>query len=211
MKTAHPTDWHPEAEPVRLLALSDGIFSVAMTLAAVQVLPPDLSHRLYHEGAAAVLSDLWPQFLSVAVTFMIVGFYWITHHRHFSYIKRTDRGFLSLNMLFLLLVTLMPFFVQLSSVPREDRVATVSYGLYVGALGLVMNLIWYKATHKRRLVDHDLPERIVRYNHYRSAFSAGVFLLSCPLAWYWDSRMTRFVWCLLFFNHRASAWLASRD
>jgi uncharacterized membrane protein len=206
----HPDKWHPETEPTRLLALSDGIFSVGMTLAAVQVLPPDLSHRLYHEGSAAVLADLWPQFVAVSVTFLIVGFYWITHHRIFSFIRRVDRGFLSLNLLFLLGITLMPFAVQLTSLPNSDATAVVFYGVYVGTLGLLLNLIWRAATKDRRLVDADLPEEVVLYSHYRSAISAGVFFLSVPLVYLVGVHIARCFWLVLLFNGRLASRLAER-
>src|SRR5471030_730733 len=104
MKTAHAVEpaWHPETEPTRLLALSDGIFSVAMTLAVIQVMPPDLRARLHAEGTAKLLVELIPDFTGIATTFFIVGIYWVTHHRIFSYIRRTDLRFLFLNIFFLL-------------------------------------------------------------------------------------------------------------
>src|SRR5271163_3787343 len=98
--------WHPETDPSRLLAPSDGIFSVAMTLAVIQVMPPE--------------------FAAVTTTFFIVGIYWITHHRIFSYVRRTDRPFLFLNLLFLLDVTLMPFFVLISSAHESDAAGVVA-------------------------------------------------------------------------------------
>jgi len=208
---ANRTNWHPETEPSRLIALSDGIFSVAMTLAAVTVLPPDLTHRLYHEGTVAVLADLWPQFIAVAMTFLLVSFYWITHHRIFSYIRRVDRSFLSLNMFFLLGITLMPFAVQLTSLPRPDAAAVALYGVYVGVLGLLLNLIWRSATKDRRLVDADLPEEIVLYGHYRSAISAVVFLLSAPLAYAIGAGNARWFWLIVLLNGRIAARLASRS
>jgi uncharacterized membrane protein len=207
---ARTESWHPQTDPARLIALSDGIFSVGMTLAAVQVLPPDLSHRLYREGTAAVLADLWPQFVAVSVTFLLVGIYWVTHHRIFSYIRRVDRGFLMLNLLFLLGITLMPFAVQLSSLPRADTTAVAFYGGYCGTLGALLAAIWFVATRGRRLVDADLPEEVVRYGHYRSAFSATIFFLSIPVALYVGTNAARNLWLLVLFNGSIAARLARR-
>ena len=201
-------DWHPQTDPSRLLALSDGIFSVGMTLAAVQIMPPDLTQKLRLEGSAAVLRELIPQFAAVSMTFMIVGLYWITHHRIFSYVRRVDRGFLTLNMGFLLGITLMPFAVQLTSLPQADATAVAFYGAYVGSLGLLLNLIWRSATRDRRLVDADLPEEIVRYSHYRSAISAAVFFASIPLVYVIGVGPARCFWLLLLLNGRVAARLA---
>jgi uncharacterized membrane protein len=205
-----PEKWHPETEPSRLIALSDGIFSVGMTLAAVQVLPADLTQRLKAVGSAAVLAELWPQFIAVSVTFIIVGFYWITHHRIFSYIRRVDLGFLSLNLFFLLGITMMPFAVQLTSLPQADAAAVTFYGIYMGSLGLLLNLIWRAATKGRRLVDADLPEKTVLYSQYRSATSALVFFLSAALVHVIGVNMARCFWLVLMFNGRFASYLAQR-
>jgi uncharacterized membrane protein len=202
-------DWHPQTDPVRLLALSDGIFSVAMTLAAVQILPEGLSKRLIHEGSYAVLSEMWPQFVGVCMTFVLVGFYWITHHRIFSYIRRTSKGFLSLNMIFLLGITLMPFSVQLATLPPSDVNAVIVYAVYVGALGLLLTVIWSAAV-RGRLTDPHLDPRIVRYNHYRSLISSVIFLLSVPVALVLGANVARWCWLLVFLNDRIAKKLAQR-
>jgi uncharacterized membrane protein len=202
--------WHPETDPARLLALSDGIFSVAMTLAVIQVMPTDLAARLRAEGTAKLLVELLPEFAAVTTTFFIVGIYWITHHRIFSYIRRTDRPFLFLNLLFLLDVTLMPFFVLISSAHESDAAGVVAYAVYVAVLGLVLDWIWGYASKRHRLIDPEVDARVIRYNHYRSWITSLIFLASCPVALYVNPGLARFVWILVFFNGRIASFLARR-
>jgi uncharacterized membrane protein len=209
MKTAVAVEpaWHPETDPTRLLALSDGIFSVAMTLAVIQVMPPDLRARLNAGGTAKLLVELIPDFAGIATTFFIVGIYWVTHHRIFSHIRRTDRHFLFLNLYFLLGVTMMPFFVLISSAHSSDAGAVVAYALYVAVLGFLLDRIWSYASTRHRLVEPHLDARIIRYNHYRSWASSLTFLLSCPVAFY-STGLARCVWMLLFFNGRIASYFA---
>lgn len=211
MKAADAVEpaWHPETDPTRLLALSDGIFSVAMTLAVIQVMPPDLAARQRAEGTAKLLVELIPDFAAIATTFFIVGIYWVTHHRIFSYIRRTDRRFLFLNLYFLLGVTLMPFFVLISSAHESDAGAVIAYAVYVAVLGFLLDRIWGYASKKHRLIDPHLDARIIRYNHYRSWSSSLIFLLSCPVAFI-NPGFARCVWMLLFFNGRIASYLANR-
>lgn len=197
--------WHPETEAGRLIALSDGIFSVAMTLAAVQVMPPDLNARLRAEGVGPLLSGLIPEFIAIAMTFLLVGMYWVSHHRMFTYIRRVDRPLLFLNLLFLLGITFMPFFVTISL--AEGPAAVAAYGAYIGALGLLQILLWAYATRHRRLIDAHLDAKIIRFNHYRALITSLVFFLSCPLAYY-DTGWARLSWILAVFNGRLAAALA---
>jgi uncharacterized membrane protein len=197
--------WHPETGCDRLVALSDGIFSVALTLGTVEIMPPGLHHRLAVEGVAAVLRDLQPQFIWAAVTFFIVGIYWTSHHRIFSYIRRTDETFLTLNILFLLCVTLMPFSIELVQV--DEPLAVGLYAGFLGVFGLLQNRLWAYATRKHRLVDAGLSAEIIRYNSYRSLMAPLVFFASIALI-PWSLNAARLFWLLLAFSRRACTRLA---
>jgi uncharacterized membrane protein len=201
------THWHPETEAGRLTALSDGIFSVAMTLAVIQVMPPDLHARLRAEGVGKLLVELIPEFVGITTTFLLVGLYWVSHHRMFTHIRRVDRPLLFLNLMFLLGITFMPFFVAITAI--DSPAAVAAYGVYIGTLALLMDFVWFYATHHRRLVDPHLDIKIIRYNHYRALISASIFLLSCPLAYY-DTGWAKMSWILVMFNGRLAAALADR-
>ena len=98
----------------RIEALSDGIFAFAMTLLVLDVKIPKLSEPLVNQGVLAqTLLDLWPKFLTFAMSFLILGFFWIAHHGYTHFLKRTDRYFLWINLLFLFIVVFLPFSTDL--------------------------------------------------------------------------------------------------
>ena len=79
----------------RIEALSDGIFAFAMTLLVLDVKIPKLSEALVNQGVLAqTLLDLWPKFLTFAMSFVTLGFFWVAHHGYSHFLKRTDRYFL---------------------------------------------------------------------------------------------------------------------
>lgn len=51
----------------------------------------------------------WPRLLSYALSFVIVGVYWVAHHHVFHHIRRLDRTALWLNIFFLMSVAFVPF------------------------------------------------------------------------------------------------------
>jgi uncharacterized membrane protein len=94
-----------EREVARIAAFSDGVFAIAITLLALQLEIP-FGDRV---DVWAGLRDLWPSFLSFAISFAVIGAYWIAHHRLFSLVERYDRRLLWLNLLALFFIVLMPF------------------------------------------------------------------------------------------------------
>ena len=75
----------------RILALSDGVFAIALTLLVLNIEVPEIPEDLVAEELPGALLDLWPKFLSYLLSFVVIIFYWIAHHSIFGLIKDHDR------------------------------------------------------------------------------------------------------------------------
>jgi uncharacterized membrane protein len=93
-------------DPARVLALSDGVFAVVITLLVLEIHVPELTQD---HSLAEALAEVRPSFNAFAVTFILTGMYWVGHRDLFALIRRTDRGLVWLNILYLLPVCLLPF------------------------------------------------------------------------------------------------------
>ena len=93
----------------RLLALSDGVFAIAMTLLVLSIPVPELGNRVTNQQVTEAVLNLAPNLTAFAVSFLIVGNYWRAHHRNFRRGERVDERLLWLNLLVLLFVCLVPF------------------------------------------------------------------------------------------------------
>lgn len=86
--------------------------------------------------------------------------------RIFSYVRRTDHVFLKLNVLFLTALALLPFPTALAGTygTTHDERARTALLIYAGSLlitAILFTILWFYATHERRLVDPDLPDDVV--------------------------------------------------
>src|SRR5690349_13925369 len=99
-----------ESKPTRLEAVSDGVFSVALTLLLLEVRPRE------RPGLESFGDAWWHEvFLNsglFAASFFLVAIYWVAHKNEISYLKRADRIVLWLNLLFLATVAVLPFSVS---------------------------------------------------------------------------------------------------
>jgi Endosomal/lysosomal potassium channel TMEM175 len=101
--------------PGRLVAFSDAVFAIAITLLVLEIkLPADYTHLL-HE-----LLALWPSYLAYALTFLLIGQVWANHHVMFDQIRVADRVILLLNtLLLLMIVAFLPFATSVLDIQRR--------------------------------------------------------------------------------------------
>ena len=100
----------------RLEALSDGVFGVAITLLVLAIVLPQLSAIELHAGGLfPALFALWPKVLVYAASFFVIGIYWMGHNIMFSYIERSDRVLIILNILLLMSVSFIAWPIVIES------------------------------------------------------------------------------------------------
>jgi uncharacterized membrane protein len=93
----------------RLDTLSDGIFGVAMTLLVLDVrLPFDFQPRDSAELLRGI-ADLWPKFLPYLLSFGVLGLRWLANIEVRSRAQFVSREYVNWWLLYLLLITSVPF------------------------------------------------------------------------------------------------------
>jgi len=136
--------------PGRLVAFSDAVFAITVTLLVLEIRPPTDYRNLLHG-----LVVLWPSYLAYALTFLFIGQVWANHHVMFDHIRAADRVILLLNTLLLMTVAFLPFTTSvLAGALRSgygQRTAAVFYGIAFDAAALTFNAVWQYARRHRLL------------------------------------------------------------
>ena len=172
---------------LRIEALSDGVFSIAMTLLIIDIHVPQFAYSPDFGTLARAVLGLWPQFGSLAVSFLILGLYWVSHHLLFDLIRRADRGLMWINATFLLFVVVVPFSTALLGRYPGNYFAIFFYGANLILVGLSLQTLWTYATTGHRLVDRELGDHTIRLGTVRlmavpiiGAISMAIALLNVP-------------------------------
>jgi uncharacterized membrane protein len=141
----------------RLVAFSDGVFAITITLLAFEITRPTDYRHLLH-GLAA----LWPAYLAYALTFLFIGQVWANHHVMFDHIRTADRTVLLLNTVLLMVVALLPFATSVVAGALDDghgrRTAVVFYSLAFDVTALTFNAVWQYARRRGLLAETLGPE-----------------------------------------------------
>ncbi len=171
----------------RLLALSDGIFAIAATLLVLN-LHPDAPFFGKGGSIGAIAAYV--------LSFVVVGTFWVGHHRIFSIIRHADMRLLWLNIAFLFFISALPFVTGVLNDHAEPE-GTVVYASTLALMALVELAMWLYACAGHRLVPADLPQRIVLSRTLGMCAAALIFATSIPIAIFVDAGLAKYWWLLL--------------
>jgi uncharacterized membrane protein len=173
----------------RIVVLSDGIFAIAITLLVLGIqIPIADTHASTPQAHAAFIQALTGDFLAntlfYVVTFAILASYWLNHRRLMNIVKRVDRFFLWLNLLFLAFVTFFPVVTNISKYSQFPE-AVIVYTVVLAGCGYSAVLLWIYALGNHRLVaaDRDVTSetsRIIRVAITPTFVLASLLLLFIP-------------------------------
>jgi uncharacterized membrane protein len=166
-------------DPARVLALSDGVFAIIITLLVLDVHLPELTEGYSLNEA---LREIRPSFTAFVISFIVAGMYWVGHRDLFGLIRRTDRGLVWLNILYLLPLCLLPFGASLLGRYEDDPVALRIYGLVLVSIAVMRVAIWLYATNRPHLLWQPLDHRQRRAGLALTMFPGVVYLLAMLVA-----------------------------
>jgi uncharacterized membrane protein len=175
----------------RVVAFSDGVFAIAITLLVLSLTVPRVSEK----HLASALHHLVPELLTYGLSFLVVGMYWMAHHRTFRSLVKVDRTLLWINLAVLGFVALLPFPTEILGKYGETTVATVVYSSAIVAAGSFSVLLWWYMNHAH-LTSPVTPE-FVRLNALRGAIPPAVFALSIPIAFI-DPDIAKVFWIAIW-------------
>lgn len=181
----------------RTVFFSDAVFAIAITLLALDLKVPQIPESLAAADLPSALLELRPEFFSFLVSFWVIGFYWLAHHRIFHYVRAYDRRMLLINLLFLMWIVLMPFSASLTGEYENLQLPVIVYAAHNILAGLTLSWLWRHASKDGSLVKTNLDPRATRYTNLRALFLPIVFVLSIGVSFI-SVDLARGSWLLAF-------------
>ncbi len=174
------TTSHDRHQLDRLIFFSDAVFAIAMTLLIVDVRLPPL--KIVTEAALArALVGLVPQYIGFLISFLVVGRFWIGHHRVFGCLARSDDRLVWLNLIFLLTIAFMPFPTTLISGFASTRLGVGVYATWLIVAGLA-NVAVERHAARAGLAATDEAAALLRSSWVAwSPVAIGVAAIACAM------------------------------
>jgi uncharacterized membrane protein len=183
----------------RLLALSDGVFAIAMTLLALELHLPDLGDDPTDHALRHALAHQWHSYLAFVVSFYVVANYWVSHRRALRRVQHLTPELTTRTFLVLLLVAAVPFPASVLANYGGEPSSLAFYAIF--------NLVAGAAVLRVLAV---VPrDAVIRAERSRLLADGVVFVLCVPLAYVLDDNAP---WLLLLLavSGRTAPLLARR-
>lgn len=163
----------------RLEALTDATFAIIMTLLVLEL---RISETESHAELMHGLQGLLPSILSFVISFIVLGVYWTAHHTQFRYITRVDHKLVWFNIVYLLVLSFVPFSAALLGKHHTEAIAIQMYALNLLIATLVHFFMWRHATKSNRLTDPWVDPHLVRFGSQVSYYSLFGYLAAAIAA-----------------------------
>jgi uncharacterized membrane protein len=165
-----------EVEFSRIVAFSDGVFAIAITLLVLGLeVPPDTT------DLGQALRDRGNELFAYAISFAVLGKLWLAHHRFFSSLARFDSTLMGLNLLYLAWIALVPFTSEVMGDYGDESSAVIVFAINITGISLTFALqIYY--SYRRDLVRPEAHELERRFVGPANFFFTAVFAASIPVA-----------------------------
>jgi uncharacterized membrane protein len=164
----------------RLILFSDAVFAIAITLLVIEIKIPELPrNEVTDEHLLFKLAHLIPKFVGFFVSFLLIGQYWIVHHRLFGYVINFNPKLVWMNIFFLLSIALMPFstgfYSEYAGVPVMTPV--IFYAGNVALLGIVNFFMWRYVGNPRYGLSENLSPLLAKYSSMRAITVPVIFII----------------------------------
>jgi uncharacterized membrane protein len=170
----------PDNSLSRLLALSDGVFAIAMTLLALNLkvpttLPSHPTNQQLIHGLSMGSASYW----SFVLSFYVIATYWAAHRRLLRSVTAISAALIRYTIFLLLIVAAMPFPTSLLGQFGSTPFALALYG----AINVLAQAALIALTYEVRrsgLSGHRVVTREDNRNLLAGWLNLGVFLLCIP-------------------------------
>ena len=176
----------------RIAFFSDAVYAIAMTLLVLDLKIPDGS-----TSALQVLGEEWQSYVAFALSFVIIAYSWMGHHRRFRYVVGYDTGLIVVNLVLLFFVVSLPFPTALVSRFAPETSAVVAYAAAVALLELAELAEW-TYLKRRGLLSPEVDTGLFRFIFWDFLPAVIVFGGSIVVALVADGQAAMYSWFAMF-------------
>jgi uncharacterized membrane protein len=177
-----------------ITSFADAIFAFSITFMAITIDIPNLAQNLTQAQVIDKLLQSIPEFEIYAISFFVIGVYWIAYHQIFNQIVNSDMTVTWLTLIFLFFITLIPFATNLQ-IGFGYHILFVLFALVLAMAGALLTITWLHAT-KNKLIDKDLTRIEIHTISLEAIVPTVVYFLSILVSFI-DLQIAYYFWIVI--------------
>jgi uncharacterized membrane protein len=179
----------------RLLALSDGVIAIALTLLVLQLRVPAVNEVAHPDSAADLAGALGKgsaQLVSYGISFYVIAQFWVVHRQVFRRIGEKADGLEWWNFAFLFTISIMPFTSTLLGTFVGNPLAVDIFAANLLIASLATQAMIVIARRKGA----PISDARARTGRIQAAVVPVVMAASIGLSW-WSTAAAMYLWILI--------------
>lgn len=164
----------PEMTTSRLEAFSDGVIAILITIMVLELRAPA-------EPTLAALVKVTPEFLTYALSFLVLAIIWVNHHQVIHAAGAPTARLLWSNLFLLFWMSFVPFVTEFLGRDYREPLAVALYGLDLFLCTAGFYFLRMELIHQSR--DDSALTKYHQGIQRKNAFAAALYLLAVPLAY----------------------------
>jgi uncharacterized membrane protein len=195
------------ADPSRVLAFSDAIFAIIVTLLVLDLQPPHTRRG----GMLTALLREWPSYVAFTISFVYLGVLWLNHHALFRLIDRVNATLNWLNLWLLFGAVLIPFPTATLAAAfaggdrHDERAAVTLYALSAGLMSVPWLFIFRYLRRRPELRAPGISDRYIRAQLPRPVTGIVLYGLSGVVGWFIDPVVGVVVFVVMIVYHAVTS------
>ncbi len=159
----------------RIEALSDGIFAFAATVLVLDFHTPEPGDIHAEAELLTALASSAHRLLPWLLSLLTLGIFWVAQQTQLSQLARSNRDLTWLHLMFLAIITVLPFTTRLLADFFTYRTAFLIYWANLVLLGAAVYVTW-AYSERAKLIRDDAPVELL------GAFRRRVIIAQSPYA-----------------------------
>jgi TMEM175 potassium channel family protein len=152
--------------------------------------------KVSNDELGKVLLEQRQDIFAYAISFAVIGRFWLIHHRFFGEVTHFDGRLIALNLFYLAWIVLLPFSSQVLGDHGGAEAAVILYA--INLIGVILSGLLMFADARRAGLTRTSPEE-ARAGTRSALVVASVFLVSIPVA-VLSPHLAPYCWLALFFG-----------
>jgi uncharacterized membrane protein len=191
------------ADPSRVLAFSDGVFAIIVTLLVLDLQPPHTPPR----GLLTALLHGWPSYVAFTISFVYLSVLWLNHHALFRLIQRVNAPLNWLNLCLLFGAVLIPFPTATLAAAYgggdryDERVAVALYAAAAGLMSIPWLFMFRYLLRHSELRATGISDQYLRAQLPRPLTGIVLYGLSGVVGWFVDPGVGAAVFVVMIVYH----------
>jgi uncharacterized membrane protein len=158
----------------RLETMVDGIFAIAMTILVLGITPPKPADSQAQALLPGMFFHLIPEVFIFIAAFLILASFWLTHHRHFHFVRFVDSRLLWINIFLLISIVFIPFSTDVAGDYPEVQIAVLLFHINILIVGFFFAYHLFYITKSVHLLNPETDRNFLQVHFLRSMLIPGV-------------------------------------